>query len=543
VPELATPTPPARTQVLLTQKRIYVLLIGLVLSNILAGVEGTIVATARPSIVKDLGRFDLTVWVFTAYMLAQSASTNIWGKLSDLWGRQRLYQASIVIFMAGSITCGVSTSMQMLIGGRLIQGVGAGGLFTLSTVIMADVLSPRERGKYIGYMAGTYGMATVLGPLFGGLIVDHLSWRWIFFMLSPFGVAALLLSRVTLTLPFSRRDRKIDWAGAGLNLFWVSAIVLVAQYGPEDGWTSPNVVLLIALFVISLGWFIRVESRASEPILPLRLFREPVFAYGAVITFVAGGSLVAISTMAPVFLQYVSGVNATSSGLLITPMTIGMLIMGVWSGRRLTTTGRYRVWPIAGGALMTVAAVGLATLSVTSGSFLPAVFMFTFGLGSGSVNQILIVAIQNKVRHEDLGIATSANQSFRALGQVIGSAVYGVVLNSQLDKWLPKLTPGQGLSSASITDPKDLLTRPPEVQAGIAQAFANSLHIVFLMMIPACIIAFVLAWFVPEHALRTEAAIGRTMKGASSPTGDDDAGEPDTLAEPDALTGLAGSPA
>ena len=500
-------SPPSPT---LGRRRIIVILIGLVFGNIMAGVEGTIVATARPFIVADLHRFDLSAWIFVSYQLTQAVSTNLWGKFSDLLGRKRLYQLSLLVFMAGSLTCGVSTSMQMLILGRGIQGVGAGGLFTLSMVIMGDVLSPRERGRYVGYMAGTYGMATVLGPFVGGAIVDNVSWRWIFFMMMPFGIAAMALAQINLKLAFKRRERTIDYAGALSMTVWVTSFVLYAELGGRDGFTSPRMIALLGLGAVALGAFIRTERRAIEPILPMHLFREPTFSLAAASQFSNGLVTMTIGIMAPLFLQIVGGVNATRSGVLSMPMVVGMLMASMFTGAMMSRTGRYRIYPILGSGMLCAATALLATIGTGTSNLLPALYMFIAGAGSNGSSQVLTVAVQNRVPYDDLGIATSATAFFRSLGQVVGSALYSALLVARLDYWLPRLvTDGSVVNSTQIRQsPKQIQEMSPAVRDGIIESFSRSLHSVFLWLIPVCLIGLVISLGVPEHPLRESAAIG-----------------------------------
>ena len=494
----------------LGRRRIIVILIGLVFGNIMAGVEGTVVATARPFIVADLHRFDLSAWIFVSYQLTQAISTNLWGKFSDLFGRKVLYQLSLVVFMAGSFTCGISTSMQMLIVGRAIQGVGSGGLFTLSMVIMGDVLSPRERGRYVGYMAGTYGMATVLGPFVGGAIVDNTSWRWIFFMMMPFGLAAITLAQINLKLAFKRRDRSIDYAGVFLLSVWVTSFVLYAEFGGDHGFTSPSMMALLVLGILSLFAFIRTEQHAVEPVLPIRLFRDRTFSLTAASQMLNGIVTMTIGIMAPLWLQIVGGVNATKSGVLSTTMVFGMLAASIFTGTMMSRTGRYRIYPVLGSGLLCGAATLFATIGQGTSNLLPALYMFIAGAGSNGTSQVLTVAVQNRVPHGDLGIATSATAFFRSLGQVAGSAVYSALLVSRLDHWLPRL-----VSDGSIVDsrqirqgPKQIREMAPGTRDGIIESFSRSLHTVFFWLIPVCVIAFVVALAIPEHPLRENAAIG-----------------------------------
>ena len=483
---------------------------GLVLGNIMTGVEGTIVATARPFIVADLHRFDLSAWIFVAYQLTQAVSTNLWGKFSDLFGRKRLYQLSLVVFMLGSFTCGTATSMHMLILGRAIQGVGSGGLFTLPMVIMGDVLSPRERGRYIGYMAGAYGMATVIGPFVGGTIVDNTSWRWIFFMMMPFGLASMTLAQINLKLPFTRRERSIDYAGALLLTTWVSAFVLYAELGSNHGFGSLGMLAVLTTGVVSLFAFIRVEQRAIEPILPLRLFRERTFALASVSQFSNGLVTLTIGIMAPLFLQIVGGVNATKSGVLTTPMVFGMLAASIVTGILMTRTGRYRIYPVIGSGLLFAATAMFTTIGRGTPNLLPALYMFVAGAGSNATSQVLTVAVQNRVPHEDLGIATSATAFFRSLGQVAGSAIYSALLVARLDHWLPRLVAdGSVVDAKQIQQsPKQIRALPPGTRDGIIESFSRSLHSVFVWLLPLCLIGIVIALAVPEHPLREKAAIG-----------------------------------
>lgn len=493
-----------------TRRRIIVILIGMVFGNIMAGVEGTIVATARPFIVADLHRFDLSAWIFVSYQLTQAISTNLWGKFSDLFGRKRLYQLSLATFMVGSFLCGTATSMHVLIVGRGVQGIGSGGLFTLSMVIMGDVLSPRERGRYVGYMAGTYGIATVLGPFVGGAIVDNTSWRWIFFMMMPFGVLAIALAQVNLKLPFTRRDRSIDYAGVVLMALWVSAFVLYAELGGSHGFASPRMLALVVVGVASLVAFVRVEQRAEEPVLPIRLFREQTFTLTSASNFLNGMTTMTIGIMAPVFLQIVGGVNATRSGVLSMPMVVGMLVGSIYTGQMMSRTGKYRIYPIVGSGLLCASAAMFATIGRGTPNLLPALYMFVAGAGSNATSQVLTVAVQNRVPHQDLGIATSATAFFRSLGQVAGSAIYSAILVNRLDHWLPRLVAdGSVVDSKQIQQsPKQIRELPKATSDGIIESFSRGLHSVFLWIVPVAVVGTIVALFVKEHPLRESSAIG-----------------------------------
>lgn len=500
------PLPAAPT---FTRRRMLVLITGLLLAQLIASIEGTVVSTAAPTIVADLGGLKQISWVFTGYLLTSTATTPLWGKLSDLFGRRWLYELSIVIFMVGSVLCGAATSMEMLVGARILQGVGAGGIFTLTMTIMGDVLSPRERGKYQGYMMSVFATATVLGPLVGGLLVDHAHWRWIFYMNIPLGLAALVLSRATLKLPFTRRDHTIDYLGAVLLLVWVVAALLVLQLGNDWGWLSTNTIAVSLVAVVALGLFVAQERRAVEPILPLRLFRERIFALGASVQFFVGAAMFVIAIYCPLFLQVVTGLKATDSGLLVIPMTIGMLGGSTFGGRRLTRTGRYRWFPVVGCALMVAGTALLAAMHTGTGKFETSAYMFIYGVGSGFVFIVVLVGVQNRVAHEDLGIATSAVNFFRSLGNTLGTAIFGAVFIAQLDTHLTRLTPGSGLTADTLRDsPAQIQQLEPVLRDNVIQSFTNALHMVFLLTVPFCVVALLLSWFIPEHPLRESSAIG-----------------------------------
>jgi EmrB/QacA subfamily drug resistance transporter len=495
----------------LTRRRILVLITGLLLAQLVASIEGTVVSTAAPTIVADLGGLKQISWVFTGYLLTSTATTPLWGKLSDLLGRRRLYELAIVVFMIGSVLCGASTSMGMLVGARFVQGVGAGGIFTLTMTIMGDVLSPRERGKYQGYMMSVYATATVLGPFVGGLLVDHANWRWIFYMNIPLGLAALVLSRATLRLPFARRAHAIDYPGAALLLLWVVAALLVMQLGNDWGWLSAQTIALALVAVAGCVLFLLQERRAVEPVLPLHLFRERIFAVGASLQFFTGGTMFVLAIYCPIFLQVVTGQRATQSGLLVVPMTIGMLIGSTACGRRVSRTGRYRWYPVAGGAVSSVAAILLASMDRTTGRLETSAFMLVFGVGSGFMFIVVLLGVQNRVAHEDLGIATSAINFFRSLGTTIGTAIFGAIFVAQLDRQLLRLAPTSGLRAETLRDsPAQIHEFEPVLRDSVIQSFTNALHAVFVWTVPFCVLAFLLAWFVPEHPLRATSGLGAT---------------------------------
>lgn len=494
----------------LDRRRILVILTALLMAQAMAAIEGTVVATAMPTIVGDLGGLELYAWVFTSYLIASTASTPLWGKLSDLYGRRHLFNATIVLFMVGSLLAAVAQTMGQLIAYRVVQGLGAGGLFALSMTIIGDVVSPRERGRYQGYMGGVFAIATIAGPLVGGLLVDHAHWRFVFVFTLPLGVISLVMSWRLLRLPFTTRDHVIDYTGAALLVGWVVALVLGLETGSSGSWTSGPAVGWFGAGTALLGVFLVQQRRATEPILPPHIFRERVVSVGSALQFVTGALLMTAAVFGPLFLQAVVGVDATRSGLLIVPMTLGMLVTSVTSGQIITRTGRYRAFPVIGSFVMAIAVWQLAEMGVGTGRWMAMGRLFLLGMGVGFVMQVVIVAIQNRVDHADLGIATSAASFFRSLGQTFGAAVLGALLVSRLDVHLARLLPETDLDAASLQQsPADLAALPPDVSEGVVNAFANSISDVFWVTLPLCAVAIVMALAVPAHPLRTETSVGR----------------------------------
>ena len=492
-----------------TRKRMLVLLTGLLLAQMTASIEGTIVATAYPTIAAELGGLNRISWIFIAFTLTSTTTTMLWGKLSDIFGRRRFYEASIIVFMLGSLFCALATSMTMLIWARAVQGVGAGGIFTLTMTIMGDVMSPRERGRYQGYMMAVFTGAMVIGPLVGGVIIDHLSWRWIFYINFPLGCAALALSTLTLRLPFTRREHSIDYLGSVLLSVWVISLLLVLQMGAEWGWTSARTLGVAAIFALALPLFLAQEARAPEPVLPLRLFREKIVVVTCVSQLFIGASLFGVILFTPLFLQVVTGLRATDAGLLSVPATIGMVLGSSITGRVITRTGRYRSYPIYGAALAAVAMGLLSAMDRDTSRFTTGAWMLMFGVGGGMTFIVALIGVQNRVAHEDLGIATSATNFFRSLGNTLGIALFSTLFISQLDKNLGTLAPDSGLTAATLRQ------RPSEIQTiadvalrdGVIQSFTNALHIVFLLGVPFCLITFVAQFFLPEYPLRERAGV------------------------------------
>jgi EmrB/QacA subfamily drug resistance transporter len=468
---------------------------GLLLAMILAVLDQTILVTALPTIVGELGGVEHLSWVITAYMLAATASTPIWGKISDLFGRKPVFQTAILVFLAGSALSGVAQGMGELIAFRALQGLGAGGLMTLAMTIVADIVAPRERGRYMGYTQIVFLGASVVGPLVGGLLVDQLSWRWVFYVNVPIGAAALAVISSTLHLPAERTRPSIDYVGAALLVAAVGSLLLVTVWGGQEyAWDSAQILGLAAAGLVLLGALVAQERRAVEPILPPRLFRSPAFTIVTLVMFITTCALMAAIVFLPLFLQIVAGENATDSGLLLMPVMVASTVSTVASGRIIRRTGRYKALPVAGLALMTAGLVLLSTMGPGTSLATACVFMAVFGLGFGLVTQVLMVALQASADRRELGIATASANFFRALGGSIGVAVFGAVFTAGLDGTID----GGRLQSG----PEAVQRLAPAARADVIQAVADSIHTVFLVAAPIAAVGFLLVLFLRERPLR-----------------------------------------
>jgi EmrB/QacA subfamily drug resistance transporter len=480
----------------------------LMLVLLLAALDQTIVATALPTIVGDLGNVSRLSWVVTAYLLASTVVGPLYGKLGDLYGRKTLLQSAIVIFLAGSALCGLSRTMNELIAFRALQGLGGGGLMVLTIAAVGDIIAPRDRGRYQGYFGAVFGVATVLGPLLGGFFVDRLSWQWIFYVNVPIGLVALAVIATVFEARSDHVSHRIDYLGAALLAGGLAAIVLFTTLGGTTyAWDSPQLILLIVIGVVLLVGFVFAEMRAAEPILPLEIFRNRVFRVTSAIGFIIGTALFGPITYLPLYLQNVKGHSPTILGLLITPMVGGILVTSIISGNLITRFGRYRPFPIIGTALMAVGLALLSRIQVGTSTWVTAAYMIVVGLGIGSVIQVLVLAAQNAVDYRYLGVVSAGSTLFRQIGGSIGVSVLGAIFANQLMRNLAGKLPA-GARVPTSANPTAVKRLPPAVHDAYVTAVTASLRPIFLVAAGVAAVGFAMSWRLPELRLRPTAQAG-----------------------------------
>lgn len=488
---------------LISPQRRNIIFVAVLLGMLMAALDQTIVATALPTVVADLGGAGHQSWVVTSYLLASTIVTAIVGKLGDLFGRKAVFQVAVLFFLAGSVLCGLAGSMTMLVASRTLQGVGGGAMMVTAMAVIGEVIPLRERGRYQGALGAVFGVTTVIGPLLGGFFTDHLTWRWAFWINVP--IALLVIVVGTLAIPSLAKAGRavIDYAGILFIGVAASGLTLATSWGGSTyAWSSPMIISLFVGSVLALAIFVWVESHVAEPILPIRLFASPVFTVCCILGFIVGFAMLGALTFLPTFMQFVNGVSATESGMRTLPMVAGMLITSIGSGQIIGRTGRYKVFPVVGTATMTVGFVLLSQMGAATPLWHQSVSLFILGAGIGLCMQVLILVVQNTSSFADLGVATSGVTFFRTIGSSFGAAIFGSLFANFLAGKIPAALVASGAPARAADSPQALHALSPEMAAPIVDAYADSLGTVFLCGVPVAVVGFVVSLFLKEVRLR-----------------------------------------
>jgi EmrB/QacA subfamily drug resistance transporter len=517
---MSTPAP----GITISSRQLKLVFAGLMLGMFLAALDQTIVSTALPTIVGELGGLNHLSWVVTSYMLASTVSTPLYGKLGDLYGRKKLFQVAIVMFLLGSVLSGAAQDMGQLIGFRALQGLGAGGLMVGAQAIIGDVVPPAVRGRYMGIIGSVFAVASVIGPLLGGVFTQQLSWRWVFYINLPVGAIALVVVAAALHTPAHKVEHKVDYLGAAVLSAAATALVLVLTWGgTQYAWTSGPILFSAALTVVLSVVFVAIERRVPEPILPLRLFGDSIFRVSTAASAIVGFSMFGAITFLPLFLQTVHLVSPTMSGIQLLPIMAFVLTMSIWSGRRIAKRGTYRIYPIAGTSILTLGLFGLATwgIGITSSYWTTAVFMAMIGAGLGLTMQVLVLSVQNSVDYRDLGVATSTVTFFRSIGGSVGVAVFGEIFANRLAAHLAAGGPALAKLGATVHQltPEKLRAlkhAQPAMFDQFLHAFQPALHVVFLASVPFAAVCIVIVLMLKETPLRRTTGRGAGMDAAES---------------------------
>ncbi len=485
-----------------------VIMTALMLVMLLAALDQTIVSTALPRIATELHGLNKLSWVATAYLLTSAITTPIYGKISDLFGRKKIFQSAILIFLVGSILCGISQTMNQLVVARAIQGIGAGGLMSLVLAIVGDVIPPRQRGRYMGYFGAVFGVASVAGPLLGGFLTDSLSWRWVFFVNIPLGIIALSAVASRLHLPVHKQKHKIDYTGAALLAAGSVCLLLATVWGGTTyAWASSQIIGLLAAGGLLAIAFVFWERRAEEPIIPMQLFRNDIFTVSVILSLLSGIAMFASILYIPLYQQIVRGYSPTKSGLLMLPLVFGLLMASIISGRLTSKLGKYKIFPIVGTLMLAFGLWLFSHLTLTTSEWVLGAWMFVIGASLGSFMQIMTLAIQNSIDRKQLGTATSSATFFRSLGSSFGGAIFGTILTSRLTLHLAQAFPqGFGatkINASVIQSGVNLHSLPPAAAHNVLEAFVVSFHDMFLFAIPFALLAFVVALFLRETPLQS----------------------------------------